>query len=161
MKSGNNLYPEIEPFESGGLRVSDVHTIFFEQVGNPKGKPVVFLHGGPGVGIIPAYRRFFDPKFYHVILPDQRGAGRSIPHAELLENTTRHLIEDLERLRLHLGLGSWLVFGGSWGSTLALCYAIAYPQSVKGIIIRGVFLARQSETDWLHKFGASGIFPDQ
>ena len=155
------LFPEIEPLHSGYLQVSDIHTIHFEQAGNQKGYPAVFLHGGPGVGIIPDYRRFFDPAFYHIILPDQRGAGRSKPHAESQQNNTWELVEDLEKLRHHLGVGPWLVFGGSWGSTLALCYAIKFPHSIKGIIIRGVFLARPSELEWLHKKGASEIFPDR
>ncbi|HEX7342872.1 MAG TPA: alpha/beta fold hydrolase, partial [bacterium] len=128
-KDRRKLFPAIEPYRTGTLKVSNIHTLFYEEVGNPNGKPALFLHGGPGVGIIPDYRRFFDPKFYRVILPDQRGAGRSTPHADLRENTTQHLVEDLEKLRLHLGLGPWLVLGGSWGSTLALCYAIAYPKS--------------------------------
>jgi proline iminopeptidase len=154
------LYPPLEPYRTGTLKVSEVHTLFYEEVGNPKGKPALFLHGGPGVGIVPDYRRFFDPDFYRVILPDQRGAGRSTPHADLRENTTWHLVEDLEKLRLHLGLDSWLVMGGSWGSTLALCYAIRYPQSVKAIIIRGVFLARPFEIYWLFQEGAARIYPD-
>src|SRR5512141_2882129 len=142
----NTLFPPIEPYRTGKLKVSDLHEIFYEEVGNPKGQPAVFLHGGPGVGIIPDYRRFFDPQKYHVVLPDQRGAGRSTPHAELRENTTWDLVEDLEKLRKHLGIDSWVVFGGSWGSTLALVYAISHPQSVKGIIMRGIFLARPEET---------------
>jgi len=154
------LYPPIEPYRTGTLKVSDLHTLFYEEVGKPAGHPAVFLHGGPGVGIMPDYRRFFDPKFYRVILPDQRGAGRSTPHADLRENTTQQLVEDLEKLRLHLGLGPWLVLGGSWGSTLALCYAIAYPKSMKAIVIRGVFLARPYEIDWLFQEGAARIYPD-
>ena len=159
-KDRRKLFPEIEPFRTGTLKVSNIHTLFYEEVGNPNGQPAVFLHGGPGVGIISDYRRFFDPKFYRVVLPDQRGAGRSTPHADLRENTTQHLVEDLEKLRLHLGLGPWLVLGGSWGSTLALCYAIAYPKSVKAIVIRGVFLARPFEIDWLFQEGAARIYPD-
>jgi proline iminopeptidase len=159
-KDRRKLFPAIEPYRTGTLKVSNIHTLFYEEVGNPNGKPALFLHGGPGVGIIPDYRRFFDPKFYRVILPDQRGAGRSTPHADLRENTTQHLVEDLEKLRLHLGLGPWLVLGGSWGSTLALCYAIAYPKSVKAIVIRGVFLARPFEIDWLFHEGGTRIYPD-
>ena len=156
------LFPEIEPYDTGTLQVSDLHTVFYEQVGNPEGRPALFLHGGPGVGILPGYRRFFDPAVYRVVLLDQRGAGRSTPHAELEQNTTKHLVEDLERLRRHLDLPSWVVMGGSWGSTLALCYAIAYPQSVRGMILRGIFLARPSEIDWLFKEGgASEIYPDR
>ncbi len=155
------LYPAIEPYREDFLKVSDLHSMHFEEVGNPSGKPAVFLHGGPGVGISPDYRRFFDPQVYRVILPDQRGAGKSLPHAELRENTTWHLVDDLEKLRRHLGIEKWLVMGGSWGSTLALAYAITYPASVAGIIIRGIFLGRRSETDWLHKFGMNQAFPDE
>jgi proline iminopeptidase len=157
-----NLYPEIDPYGTGTLKVSDLHTIFFEEVGNPGGKPALFLHGGPGVGILPGYRRFFDPEFYRIILPDQRGAGRSTPHAELRKNTTWDLVEDIEKLRNHLGIDRWIVMGGSWGSTLALCYAIQYPGSVAGVAIRGVFLARPFEIDWLHHpGGAAAIYPDE
>ncbi len=156
------LYPEIEPYETGTLRVSDLHTIFYEEVGDPKGRPALFLHGGPGVGILPGYRRFFDPDFFRLVLPDQRGAGRSKPHAEFRENTTWDLVEDLEKLRRHLGIENWVVMGGSWGSLLALCYAIEHPQSVAGLILRGVFLGRESEIAWLHQpGGASEIFPDE
>ena len=155
------LYPPIEPFATGRLRVSDLHELFYEEVGNPKGQPAVFLHGGPGVGILPDYRRFFDPKKYHVILVDQRGCGSSTPHADLRENTTWDLVEDLEKVRRHLGIDRWVVFGGSWGSTLALCYSISHPEHVKGIIMRGIFLARPSETVWSHKHGMSEIYPDE
>ncbi|MBD3170276.1 MAG: prolyl aminopeptidase [candidate division Zixibacteria bacterium] len=158
----HKLYPEIEPYSTGTLNVSDIHTIFYEEAGNPDGKPALFLHGGPGVGINPGYRRFFDPGFYRAILPDQRGAGRSTPHAEIEENTTWDIVDDLEKLREHLGVDKWLVMGGSWGSTLALSYAITYPDSIAGIIIRGVFLARPFEIEWLHKpGGASRIYPDK
>jgi len=155
------LYPEIEPYGGGYLRVSDLHEVYYEEVGNPKGKPVVFLHGGPGVGIHPNYRRFFDPSFYRVILLDQRGAGRSKPHTELRENTTWHIVDDLEKLKNYLKIDKWLLFGGSWGSTLALSYAITYPKSTLGIIIRGIFLGKQSEIDWLHKDGMNQIYPDE
>ncbi|MDR4509682.1 MAG: prolyl aminopeptidase [Candidatus Brocadiaceae bacterium] len=156
------LYPEIGPFNTGTLKVSDLHTIFYEEAGNPRGKPALFLHGGPGVGILPDYRRFFDPECYRIILPDQRGAGRSTPHAELRENTTWDIVADLEKLRNHLGIKKWIVMGGSWGSTLALSYAIKHPGSILGLIIRGVFLARPSEIKWLHQEGgASTIFPDE
>ena len=155
------LYPEIEPYGGGYLRVSDLHEVYYEEVGNPHGKPAVFLHGGPGVGIVPNYRRFFDPSFYRVILLDQRGAGRSKPHTELRENTTWHIVDDLEKLKNHLKIDKWLLFGGSWGSTLALSYAVTYPKSVLGIIIRGVFLGRQFEIDWLHKDGMNQIYPDE
>jgi proline iminopeptidase len=155
------LYPEIEPYITGTLKVSGIHTLFYEEAGNKDGRPVIFLHGGPGVGILPGYRRFFDPAFYRIILLDQRGSGRSTPDAELKENTTDEIVEDLERLKKHLGVDRWLVFGGSWGSLLALCYGISHPDSVRGIIIRGVFLGRRSEIEWLHGKGASRIFPDQ
>jgi proline iminopeptidase len=155
------LFAPIEPYQTGRLQVSPLHEIFYEEVGNPQGIPAVFLHGGPGVGIHPDYRRFFNPRDYHVVLPDQRGAGRSLPHAELRENTTWELVEDLEKLRRHLKIEQWIVLGGSWGSLLALCYAIRHPASVKGIIIRGVCLGRKFETDWLHKFGMSCVYPDE
>jgi len=156
------LYPCIEPFRTGTLKVSDLHTIFYEEAGNKNGYPALFLHGGPGVGILPAYRRFFNPDKYHIILPDQRGAGQSTPHAELKDNTTWDLVEDLEKLRRQLGIEKWLVMGGSWGSTLALAYAVTYPESVSGLIIRGVFLGRSFEISWLHQpGGTSQIFPDE
>ena len=158
-----SLYPEIEPYRTSTLRVSDLHTMFYEEVGNPNGKPALFLHGGPGVGIMPDYRRFFDPAIYRIVLPDQRGAGRSTPHAELKENTTADIVEDLEKLRKHLGIQKWVVMGGSWGSTLGLCYAIAYPESISGLILRGIFLGRRFEITWLHgrDEGACRIFPDE
>lgn len=156
----NLLYPEIEPYRSGYLRVSPVHDIYWEEAGRPGGHPVVFLHGGPGAGLNPKHRRYFDPDFYRAILFDQRGAGRSRPHAELVDNTTWHLVEDMERLRIHLGVERWLVFGGSWGSTLALAYAISHPQRVLGLVLRGIFLGRRSEVDWLFQSGASEVFPD-
>lgn len=156
------MFPEIAPFRTGTLGVSNIHRMFYEEAGNPEGSPALFLHGGPGVGILPEYRRFFDPEVYRIILPDQRGAGKSTPHAELKENTTWDLVEDLEKLRSHLDIETWLVMGGSWGSTLALCYAVTYPESVLGLILRGVFLARPSEIRWLHQSGgASQIFPDE
>lgn len=156
------LFPEIEPYSVEELQGSDLHSVVYEQVGNPKGRPALFLHGGPGVGILPPYRRFFDPEFYRIVLLDQRGAGRSKPHAELRENTTWHLVQDLEVLRNRLDIDDWIVMGGSWGSTLALSYAITHPDSVAGLIIRGVFLARPSEHAWLHQEGgASCIFPDE
>lgn len=161
MSQNDQLYPEIEPFRTGRLPVSDLHTLYYEEVGNPQGLPAVFLHGGPGVGIMPKYRQFFDPAAYHLVLFDQRGAGKSTPHAELRENTTWDLVEDIEKLRRHLGIEKWVVFGGSWGSMLALCYAIRHPASVRGIIIRGVCLGRRFETEWLHHNGASEIYPDE
>jgi len=159
--SREELYPEIEPFRTGTLEVSNLHTIFYEEVGRADGRPALFLHGGPGVGILPGYRRFFDPAHYRLVLPDQRGAGRSTPHADLRENRTADLVEDLERLRAHLGVDDWIVMGGSWGSTLALAYAEAHPDRVAGIIIRGIFLARPFEIRWLHgPDGAARLFPE-
>jgi proline iminopeptidase len=154
------LFPEIEPFRTGRLRVSELHELYYEEVGTAGGLPAVFLHGGPGVGIIPPYRQFFDPTVYHVVLPDQRGAGQSTPHAELRENTTWDLVDDLEKLRLHLKLDPWVVLGGSWGAMLALCYAIRYPASVRALAIRGICLGRRFEDQWLHGHGASEIYPD-
>ena len=155
------LFPPIEPYATDWLQVSDLHRIHYEEAGNPEGQPALFLHGGPGVGISPGYRRFFDPAHYRTILPDQRGAGRSRPHAELRENTTWDLVADLEALRKHLGIARWLVMGGSWGSTLAVSYAITHPESVAGVIIRGIFLGRPQEIRWLHEQGASEIYPDE
>jgi proline iminopeptidase len=154
------LYPEIEPFDSGMLKVSDIHEIYYERVGNPDGIPVVFLHGGPGGGLIPMYRQFFDPKAYHVVLFDQRGSGRSTPHAELEENTTWDLINDIETLREKFGIDKWYVFGGSWGSTLSLAYGISHPDRCLGLVLRGIFLTRKKELDWFYQYGASEIFPD-
>lgn len=155
-----DLYPSIEPFDSGFLQVSSIHTIYYEQVGNPKGKKVVFFHGGPGGGLDADYRRYFDPELWHVILFDQRGCGKSKPHAELRENTTWDLVEDTERLRKHLGIDDWFVFGGSWGSTLALAYAETHPDRCLGLILRGIFLLRRKELLWFYQEGASAIFPD-
>ncbi len=156
----NSLYPELEPTQTSFLKVSDLHNLYFEECGNPQGKPVVFLHGGPGAGVTPPYRRFFDPDFYRIILYDQRGAGQSQPYACLEENTTWDLIADIERLRLHLGIQRWLVFGGSWGSTLALLYAIHHPAAVVGLVLRGIYLGRRWENQWLFQQGASAFFPD-
>jgi len=155
-----SLYPAIEPFDSGMLSVSDVHTIYYERVGNPNGIPVVFLHGGPGGGLIPTYRQYFDPAVYQVILFDQRGSGRSTPHAELEGNTTWDLIEDMEKLRVKFGVDKWYVFGGSWGSTLSLAYAETHPDRCLGLILRGIFLTRRKELEWFYQYGASEIFPD-
>lgn len=155
-----NLYPEIEPFDHGQIKVSDIHSLYYEQVGNPKGVPIVFLHGGPGGGIIPEYRRYFDPKKWRVILFDQRGCGKSRPFAELEQNTTWDLVEDIEKLRDFFSIKSWSVFGGSWGSTLALTYAQTHPISCDKLFLRGIFLLRQKEIDWFYKKGASRIFPD-
>ncbi|KAE8817575.1 Proline iminopeptidase [Hordeum vulgare] len=168
-----DLYPQVEPFDTGRLRVSDVHTIYYEQSGNPGGQPVVFLHGGPGAGTSPGNRRFFDPQFYRIVLFDQRGAGKSTPHACLHENTTWDLVADIEKLRQHLDIPEWqaiatilfsrnglLVFGGSWGSTLALAYSQTHPDKVTGIVLRGIFLLRKKELDWFYEGGAAAIFPD-
>jgi proline iminopeptidase len=154
------LYPPIEPYDRGTLPVSDVHTLYYEQCGNPEGRPVVFLHGGPGGGLVNEYRQFFDPAAYRVILFDQRGSGRSTPHASLEENTTWHLVEDIEKLREHMGVESWHVFGGSWGSTLALAYAETHPARVRSLTLRGIFLCRPKEIRWFYQEGASWIFPD-
>ena len=142
------LYPEIEPWRSDVLRLDARHEMYFEECGNPRGQPVVFLHGGPGAGSAPAHRRFFDPAHYRIVIYDQRGAGRSTPLGELRDNTTPLLVEDLERLRIHLGIERWLVFGGSWGSTLALAYAIAHGERCTGLVLRGIFLCRRSEIEW-------------
>ena len=155
-----DFYPEIEPFKKGRLTVSELHNLYYEEVGNPKGQPIVFLHGGPGGGIDKDHRRFFDPRHYHVILFDQRGCGRSTPLAELRENTTWDLVNDIEKLRVHLGIEKWHVFGGSWGSTLALAYAVTHPDRVSALILRGIFLCRPSEIKWFYQEGASHIFPD-
>ena len=162
MSALKTLYDEIEPFDKGRLKVSAVHELYYEQCGNPKGKPVVFLHGGPGAGLVPDYRRFFDPEAYRVILFDQRGSGRSVPHASLEDNTTWDLVADIEQLREHFGVDHWLVFGGSWGSTLALAYAETHPKRVSGLVLRGIFLGRQNEARWFYEDsqGASAIFPD-
>jgi len=154
------LYPEIEPFDSGKLEVSDIHSIYYERVGNPDGIPVVFLHGGPGGGLIPMYRQFFDPAAYHVVLFDQRGSGKSTPHAELRENTTWDLISDIEKLREKFGIDKWFVFGGSWGSTLSLAYGINHPSRCLGLVLRGIFLTRRRELEWFYQYGASEIFAD-
>lgn len=157
-----NLYAPIEPYNTGRLKVSDVHELYYEQCGNPDGEPVVFLHGGPGAGLTPDYRRFFDPRAYRIILFDQRGSGQSTPHACLEDNTTWHLVDDIERLRTELGVERWLVFGGSWGSTLALAYAETHPERVRGLVLRGIFLCRQKEIRWFYQdsTGAGAIFPD-
>ena len=154
------FYPEIEPYRTGRLRVSEVHELYFEESGNPKGKPVVFLHGGPGGGTEPKYRRFFDPGAYRIVLFDQRGCGLSTPHASLVDNTTWHLVADIETLRTHLGIERWAVFGGSWGSTLALAYAERHPERVTGLVLRGIFLLRKQEIDWFYQRGASILFAD-
>lgn len=154
------LFPEIEPYDSGHLRVDEVHSVYYEQCGNPSGKPAVFVHGGPGGGSNPVHRRFWDPSVYRIVLFDQRGCGRSTPHAELRNNTTWHLVDDMEKLREHLRIERWQVFGGSWGSTLGLAYAQQHPERVTEMILRGVFLLRRREIDWYYQEGASRIFPE-
>ena len=154
------LYPEIEPFRTGRLKVSGIHEIYFEESGNPRGKPVVFVHGGPGGGTEPKHRRYFDPATYRIVLFDQRGCGRSTPFASLEENTTWHLVADMEALRTHLAIDKWQVFGGSWGSTLALAYAETHPSRVTELVLRGIFLLRSEELRWYYQDGASWIFPD-
>lgn len=155
-----NLFPEVEPYKSFHLRVSELHELYVEEVGNPQGQPVVFLHGGPGAGINSQHRRIFDPKHFRIILFDQRGAGRSRPHAELRENTTWDLVADIEKIRRHCGVNQWLVFGGSWGSTLALAYAETHPKAVSHLVLRGIFLCREEEIRWFYQEGAHFIFPD-
>jgi proline iminopeptidase len=155
-----DFYPEIEPHQSGRLKVSDLHEIYWEVSGNPKGKPVVFVHGGPGGGTDAKQRRFFDPEAYRIVLFDQRGCGLSTPHAELEDNTTWSLVADMERLRELLGIDRWQVFGGSWGSTLALAYAQKHPERVSELVLRGIFLLRRKEIEWFYQQGASALFPD-
>jgi len=161
MTSLRTLYPEIEPFETGMLDVGDGHTIYWERVGTKGAKPAVFLHGGPGGGISPRQRRQFDPKLYDVILFDQRGCGRSTPYASLEANTTWHLVADIERLRDMCGFEKWLVFGGSWGSTLALAYAETHPERVSELVVRGVYTLTRAELEWYYQFGVSEMFPDK
>src|SRR5688572_24532732 len=159
--SKRQQYPLIEPFESGYLGVGDGHELYYEQCGNPNGKPALFVHGGPGAGGDVNARRFFDPAGYRIVVFDQRGAGRSRPHASLEANTTWHLVADIERLRRHLKIDRWLVFGGSWGSTLSLAYAQTHPAAVSELVLRGIFLLRRIEIDWFYQFGASMLFPEQ
>lgn len=155
-----DLYAAAEPFHTEQLKVSARHTLYVEQAGAPRGLPALALHGGPGGGASPEMRRFFNPARYRTILFDQRGCGRSIPHADVTENTTWDLVEDIEKIRVRLGIEKWLVFGGSWGSTLALAYASAHPERIAALVLRGVFLLRKSEIDWFYQSGASHIFPD-
>lgn len=155
------FYPEIEPFDLFTLSVPGGHELYVEQVGNPKGRPVLFLHGGPGAGLSPKHRRFFDPKKYRVVLMDQRGAGKSKPFAGLENNTTWDLVADIERVRERLQIKNWIVFGGSWGSTLALSYAVTHPAHVQGLVLRGIFLCRPEEIRWFYQEGAHQIFPEE
>ena len=154
-------YPAIEPYNTGFLQVSATHKLYYEEVGCPNGKPILFIHGGPGGRIVPKSRQYFDPEFYRIILFDQRGTGKSQPTCNLEENTTWHLVEDIEKLRKHLGIDEWAIFGGSWGSTLGLTYAISHPDAVLAIILRGVFLSRKKELVWLYQHGASMLRPIQ
>lgn len=154
------LYPKLEPFDSGHLAVDGHHEVYYEQCGNPEGKPVVFVHGGPGGGAGEEYRRFFDPAAYRIVLFDQRGCKRSKPYASLQDNTTWHLVDDMEKIRTHLSIGQWQVFGGSWGSTLGLSYAQKHPERVTELLLRGIFMLRREELLWFYQKGASAIFPD-
>ncbi|MEG4811223.1 prolyl aminopeptidase [Microcoleus sp. F8-D3] len=154
------LYPPRQPYNEGELQVSDLHTIHFEESGNPEGKPIVLLHGGPGGGCPPFYRQYFDPEKWRLVMFDQRGCGQSKPHAELQENTTWDLVNDIEKLREYLNIQQWVVFGGSWGSTLSLAYSQTHPDRCKGLILRGIFMLRQKEIRWFYQEGANYIFPD-
>ncbi len=154
------LYPAIEPYTTLSLAVDQRHTLYIEECGNPDGIPVLFLHGGPGAGCTNSHRRFFNPDRYRIILFDQRGCGRSTPHADLVDNTTPHLVADIEKIRTHLNIDQWLVFGGSWGSTLALAYAEHYNHRVTGLILRGIFLCRREDIQWFYQNGTSRMFPD-
>ncbi|HWM94075.1 MAG TPA: prolyl aminopeptidase [Thermoanaerobaculia bacterium] len=156
----DELFPEIEPYDSGYLKVSDVHEIYYEQSGNPQGKPVFFLHGGPGGGTSPGQRRYYDPKKFRIVLHDQRGAGKSRPFADIRQNTTWDLVEDIERLRKHVGVDRMILLGGSWGSTLALAYAEKYPERVSGLILRGVYLGTKDEMERFYTHGVAEYFPE-
>lgn len=154
------LYPPLKPYERHQLKVSELHELYVDEAGNPDGIPVLFVHGGPGGACDGSSRRFYNPEVYRIIIFDQRGCGRSSPHGELSENTTQHLIDDMEKIRELLGIESWVLFGGSWGSTLSLLYAQQHPERVKAMILRGIFLCRQADLDWLYKDGANRVFPD-
>ncbi len=155
----NSLYPPLDPYSTGFLDVDDVHTLYWEQCGNPDGVPIIILHGGPGIGAFSVHRRFFDPDHYRIIIFDQRGVGRSNPFGSIQNNTRSHLVEDIEKLRTHFNISQWHVFGGSWGTTLALSYAVTYPEAVKSFVLRGVFLLEQPEIDWF-LYGIQHIFPE-
>jgi proline iminopeptidase len=161
MTGADTLFPDIAPYRTGRLKVSPLHEIYFEECGSPKGKPALLLHGGPGGGIAAFMRRFHDPDAYRIILFDQRGCGRSTPHAELTDNTTWHLVADIERLREMAGFDTWLVFGGSWGSTLALAYAETHPDRVSELVVRGIYTLTRAELEWYYQFGVSEMFPDK
>ena len=156
----NSLYDPIKPYATHHFKVDETHTLYVEECGNPGGVPVVFLHGGPGAGCAPYHRQFFDPDIYRIVLFDQRGCGKSTPHASLINNTTGDLVADIEKIREFLKIHQWVVFGGSWGSTLALVYAQTHPQNVSGLIVRGIFLARDKDVQWFYQQGTSRLFPD-
>jgi len=155
-----DLFPDLKPYATTQLRVSDIHTLYLEECGAASGLPVVFLHGGPGIGCEPMHRRFFDPRVWRIVLFDQRGCGRSRPHASLAANTTWDLVRDMEQIRERLGIDRWVVFGGSWGSTLGLAYAQTHPERVAGLVLRGIFLCRPQEIAWFYQSGASRLFPE-
>mgnify|MGYP000032373743 FL=1 len=155
------LYPDIHPYQEHQLSVSDIHTLYIEESGNPDGIPVLFIHGGPGGGSNHQSRCFFDPDLYRIIVFDQRGAGKSTPHAALNENTTQDLINDIESIRKYLSIKAWVLFGGSWGATLSLLYAQSFPEKVLALILRGIFLCRQKDLQWFYQEGASRLFPDE
>lgn len=154
------LHPPLKPYVTHHLRIDDLHTLYVEESGNPHGLPVVFLHGGPGTGCAPFHRQYFDPAVYRIVLFDQRGCGKSIPHASLENNTTWDLVADIELIRKHLHIEQWVVFGGSWGSTLGLLYAEAHPEKVCGLVLRGIFLARHKDVQWFYQQGTNSLFPD-
>ncbi len=160
MASINALFPPIEPYHTEFVNVSPLHTVYVEECGNPCGKPVLFIHGGPGGGIRPFHRTFFNPLYYRIILVDQRGCGKSTPHAEIQENTLQDLIDDFEKIRRLLKIDQWMLFGGSWGSTLALAYAQTHPDCVSELVLRGIFLGRQKELEFIYQYGASEVFPE-
>jgi proline iminopeptidase len=155
------FYPNIDPYETGFLCVSNQHKIYYEESGHPAGQPILFVHGGPGSNTSPVHRQFFDPAHYRIILFDQRGCGKSTPPGSLIDNTTQHLVADMEKLRKHLGVKRWLLFGGSWGSALSLAYAQQHPERVTGLILRGIFTVSHREVSWFYQDGASRIFPDE
>ncbi|QCU91078.1 prolyl aminopeptidase [Thiomicrorhabdus sediminis] len=156
----SSLYPACTPYAQHSLQVDSIHSLHIEECGNPEGIPVLFIHGGPGGGYAPIHRQFFNPEAYRIVLFDQRGCGKSHPHACLTNNTTAHLIEDIEKIRRHLQIDQWLLFGGSWGSTLSLLYAQAYPERVLGMVLRGIFLCRQQDVDWFYQQGADRFYPE-
>lgn len=160
MKADQILYPPIKPYVQHSLQVDELHHLHIEECGNPEGIPILFVHGGPGGSYSPIHRQFFNPRLYRIVLFDQRGCGKSRPHGCLTNNTTAHLIEDMEKIRQHLGIEQWVLFGGSWGSTLSLLYAQSYPARVLGMILRGIFLCRPQDIHWFYQEGASRLFPD-